>query len=315
MGVIPSRQDWIFECGTKYAFSKERLIRTYITKFLIRTQRMFSYTGLPDTIPQKDLELLLQVNGSATITKANDGKLYAFRGGLGGTPNPYYLPTISIVTNPALQFNKTLTIDKDCVVMLNDSLYEGLMPIIKQNSYLLAECDITFKFATINTRIPSIIKAVDDTSEKSAKEFFKQIEDGEELGVVMDEDFAKSLDVYNYASSGTNVSQIIELKQYIIGSFYNELGLQSPFNMKREAINSAEATLNEDVLYPLIDDMLEQRKQGVDKINAMYGTNISVELDSVWKQLRQQERLDMKIKEAEIDSKSSNEGGSQDEVE
>ena len=35
--------------------------------------------------------------------------------------------------------------------------------------------------------------------------------------------------------------------------------------------------------------MLEERQKGVEKINELYGTNISVELSSVWKQLRDQE--------------------------
>ena len=36
--------------------------------------------------------------------------------------------------------------------------------------------------------------------------------------------------------------------------------------------------MNEDALFPLIDDMLKQRQVGVDAINAMFGTNITVEI-------------------------------------
>ena len=55
--------------------------------------------------------------------------------------------------------------------------------------------------------------------------------------------------------------------------------------MKREAINDAESGMNEDSLLPLVDDMLENRKRGVEKINKMFGTNITVELDSSWKEV------------------------------
>ena len=64
--------------------------------------------------------------------------------------------------------------------------------------------------------------------------------------------------------------------------------------MKREALNSAESALNDDILYPLIDEMLEERQKGIEKINELYGTNISVELSSVWKQLRDQEEQAVK---------------------
>ena len=53
--------------------------------------------------------------------------------------------------------------------------------------------------------------------------------------------------------------------------------------MKRESINSGESQLNNDALYPLIDDMLNSRKQAVDKVNKMFNTDISVELSSSWK--------------------------------
>ena len=97
------------------------------------------------------------------------------------------------------------------------------------------------------------------------------------------------------------IKSLIELKQYILGTFYQELGIQSQFNMKREAINEAEAALSEDILYPLIDDMLIQRQIGLEKVNKMYGTNITVELSSVWKQLREQNDLQMDLINSEID--------------
>ena len=65
-------------------------------------------------------------------------------------------------------------------------------------------------------------------------------------------------------------------------SLYNELGLQSNYNMKRESINSGESQLNEDMLHPLIDDMLRERQIALEKVNAMFGTNITVEFNSAW---------------------------------
>ena len=52
--------------------------------------------------------------------------------------------------------------------------------------------------------------------------------------------------------------------------------------MKRESLNSAESQLNDDALLPLIDDMLHQRQAGAEKINAMFGTSISVDYASAW---------------------------------
>lgn len=300
MADISNRDKWLFGTDAEqFSFDKKSIQDLYVKKFLLKTQRMFKYTNLPDTIPQRDLELIMQCSGCVTIAKVND-KLYAFKGSLGGTPNEYYLPTISIVANPYLHYNANLTIDKDCVVMLNDSLYEGLLPQIQHASNLLAECDISFKFTTINIRVPAIIEATNDTSKTEAENFLQKVEEGSKLGVICGEQFLDRINVYNYASSEYSVQHLIELKQYIYGTFLQELGIQSSFNMKREAINEAEASLNTDILYPLIDDMLIQRKIGVDKINKMFGTNIEVELDSVWKQLREQQDIAIREQESEI---------------
>ena len=286
MDKIPNRSNWSFDvCGQD--LSLDKLSEYYIKDTLIRTQKMFNYNNLPKTIPKEQLELLLQRNGYAVITKVN-GELYAFYGGLGGEPNEYYLPTIATVANPALKFSKSMIIDKECVVIKNDVMFMGLMPLIQSTSYLLAQADISFKYALINGRMKAIVTAPNDEVKASLDEMFRQIEKGSSLKVVVDDDLMNELKVSPYGSNDNGID-IIELKQYIIGSFYQKLGIQSNFNMKREALNSAESALNDDILYPLIDEMLEERQKGIEKINELYGTNISVELSSVWKQLRDQE--------------------------
>ena len=286
MDKVPNRSNWTFDVCSQ-DLSLDKLIEYYIKDTLIRTQKMFKYNNLPKTIPKEQLELLLQRNGYAVITKVN-GELYAFYGGLGGEPNEYYLPTIATVANPALKFSKSMEIDKECVVIKNDVMFMGLMPLIQSTSYLLAQADISFKYALINGRMKAIVTAPNDETKASLDEMFRQIEKGSSLKVVVDDDLMNELKVSPYGSNDNGID-IIELKQYIIGSFYQKLGIQSNFNMKREALNSAESALNDDILYPLIDEMLEERQKGVEKINKLYGTNISVELSSVWKQLRDQE--------------------------
>ena len=294
MDKVPNRSNWSFDVSSQ-DLSLDKLTEYYIKDTLIRTQKMFNYNNLPKTIPKEQLELLLQRNGYAVITKVN-GELYAFYGGLGGEPNEYYLPTIATVANPALKFSKSMVIDKECVVIKNDVMFMGLMPLIQSTSYLLAQADISFKYALINGRMKAIVTAPNDEVKASLDEMFKQIEKGSSLKVVVDDDLMNELKVSPYGSNDNGID-IIELKQYIIGSFYQKLGIQSNFNMKREALNSAESALNDDILYPLIDEMLEERQKGIEKINELYGTNISVELSSVWKQLRDQEEQAVDVNE------------------
>lgn len=301
---IPSRYNWDFSKNAKDKYpSKDDIIKLYIGQILIRTQKMFEYSGLPETIPQKDLEFILQRNGFACFAKVKD-ELYAFRCGLGGKPNVYYLPTLAIVANPALNYTAELEIDKDCVVVLNDPLYQGIMPLVRHNSILLAECDVSFKFAAINSRIPIIGIAKDDNTKDSFNEFYNKVINGDDLSIVVDDNFldgeTETFKAYNFGQANDLIKNLIELKQYIKGSFLQDLGINSQFNMKREAINEAEAALSDDILFPTIDEMLEQRKLGIERVNKMFGTNITVELSSVWKAVRKEAKISEDKAEAEV---------------
>ena len=294
------RNTWIFGKCKNILNDKEALQKQIISQMLNKTITIFKYGNLPETITDKDIEIITQVNGYS-VWKEVDGKLYVFYAGLGGEPNPYYLPTIAIIANPALRYNASLKIDEECVVMLNDYLYTGLMPLFNKYGSLLTEADISLKYAIINARVPALLQSDNDNTYNSAKEFFTKIEKGDGYGIIASKEFfegIKSQDFYKQPY----IKDLIESIQYIKASWYNEIGLNSQFNMKREAINSAESRLNDDILHPTIDVMLQCRKIAVEKINKMFGTNITVELNSVWEQNKIEEDLLLRYQEAEVDN-------------
>lgn len=278
---------------------KDKNSNNYIAYMLARTQQMFKYTGLPDTIPQRMLELYLQTNGCCCIAKYND-ELYAFIGGFGGEPDPYYRPTIYTVANPALNFSKNYVIDEDCVIVLNDSMLVGLLPMNARYANALTENDITLHLIDINARTSSLISAADDRTKLSGEKYVQDLEDGKP-GIIAETAFFDGIRVQpysNYASS--HVTDFIEYEQYLKASWFNELGLQSNYNMKRESINSNEAQLNEDALLPLVDDMLAQRQRCFDKVNDMFGTEIKVELNSSWRD----NQIEISLEHQSLDSES-----------
>lgn len=273
----------------RYDLNDKKINAQYYARyFLARTQTMFEYSGLPPNIPQIELERIIQCTGFACIGKDNNGDLYAFRGALGGAPNPYYMPTLCIVANPALNFSKEFKIGSDCVLLKNDSYFCGILPLINRYSALLAENDISLRLADVNSRIISLITAPDANTAKSAEKYLEKVERGE-LGIITDDNFIDSIKTQEYsnASAAGVITDLIELHQYLKASCFNELGINSNYNMKREALNSEESQLNHDALLPLVDDMLQCRKDGVAAVNEMFGTKISVELGGVWRDQRE----------------------------
>lgn len=282
----------------------------YVRYMFNRTLRMFEYENLPETITAFNMERLLQVGGHCAGTMV-DGKPYLLTGGLGGEPDAYYLPTEYTVANPALRFDKTLKIGVDCVLFKNDSLIMGLKPMFNRYATLLAENDITLYLASINTRIQTLITADDDSTKASAEEFIRHIVMGD-LGIIAGNAFLDGIKSLPYLQSGHNqITQLIELEQYLKAGWFNDIGLQANYNMKREAINSNEAQLNNDALFPLIDDMEQCRKEAIEQFNEMYGFDIKVKRAGVWESNEEE----MKAEVESLKDSEEEQGGEADESE
>lgn len=313
--LVPNRNEWLFDVtGNDLIINnKPKLIKLYINRFFKFINNMFEYEGLPDTIPHQYLELMLQKFGNVTIAKYND-KLYAFNGKLGGIYNEYYLPTISVVANAYLKMSETFEIGKDCEIIRNDVLYQGLYDHILKYAEMLAEIDITIKYCLYNARIPFIASADDDNTKESFDEFYKKIIDGKEYGIPMQrplvDALGKSLDIQPTQHVNNQIKDLMEIKQYYLASFFNSIGLNANYNMKRESINENESAMNDDILVPDINMMLECRKLDLEKVNKMFNTNISVKLSSVW-QLKN-EQVDEQIDNIEDGNEGDNNGDSKE---
>lgn len=293
----------------KYSKDKKTIADQIGNGIINKMQSAFKWHNLPETIPQKWLEMQLLVNGFSFVTRANDGNLYAFFGGLGGEPDPYYQPTICVVANPALNFNKECKIGTEGALVSNDTLRRGLIPTIGKYAGLLSENTVTIRIADIAARVTSILSAADESTAESAKEYLRQLEKGE-LGIIEESPFLEDLKVNPATSSGqTRLTDLIEMEQYLKASLYNEIGLQANYNMKREAVNSSEAQLGDDVLQPLIDNMLEERQAGAEEINRLYGTDISVEFAGAWADNEAERNAELEQLENEAEE---TEGGAED---
>ena len=299
---------------------KTKNINTYVFNYLNKTNSMFKYHNLPESIPADMLESFLQRNGYVCIAK-HENTLYAFVGGLGGELDVYYRPTICTVANPALNLSKDFVIDKDCIIMKNDTNLQGLLPIILRYSSMLVENDISMVLATYNTRIQKIVSASDDGTIASAKEYLSQIVNGKQ-GIIADNAFLKSLDVKDSSTDNKIIEELIKQNQYLKSSMLNEIGLQANTNLKKERLVSAEIESNSESLYPIVDDMLKCRKNALEKVNEMFGTNIDVEFNSSW-DLRPlngmsvhntNDEIDIKDMESENDKETSRRNSTEENI-
>lgn len=292
--------------------NKDKLFRYHLRNFQKKLRNMFDYKGLPDTIPFRNLELLTQT-GYSIIVKFED-KFYCVYGGLGGKPDFNYMPTIATVAVPALpklpvmwridwgyEYETIETKDlPKCVVIPNDSLFLGTLPTNSYYASQLVENDLTLNCNLINFRLMNLLVARDTDALKSLEDVINKLKLGK-ISAAIDEnmllDCIKSLPFSNI--TGNNIVQLLEERQYIKGSWWNEWGVQSNYNMKRETITSSENILNVDSLLPVTDDMLEMRVNAFKNVEKVFGFKVEVDFNSAWKKLKKELKLKEQILEHE----------------
>lgn len=267
----------------------------YVQYMLDRTAGMFAYKGLPETIPPLMLEIMLQTYGTILIASHNS-QLYSFRAGWGGPPDVYYRSTIATVANPGLGISQMYRIVNHFqpydsvewqelpagIKIMNDARCVGMLPMYSRYATQLAENDVSIRSAQINSRQQTAIVASDGPEIESARAYQKALIAGE-LSVIGKRPFLEGINVVETSITGRIVMDLVELHQYIKASWFNDVGLNSNFNMKRSYISPTEAEAANDTMAPLIDDMLECRRMGFEAVNREFGTNITVEKGSAWK--------------------------------
>lgn len=296
MGVNPmiyggaNRLDGLFNINKPgFDFATKEGIATFLVfEMFSKTNDMFKWINLPETIPNRIIELQLQANGYTGIKEVN-GELYALYGGLGGEPDYNYMPTIYTIANPYLKYSGSFRIGEEVVVIPNDSMYMGLFTVNSYYANQLAENRLSLKVLRVALRTMSVLTGKDVETCKAIDKMFDDLEKGKLKSIAafdLLDDAVKSLPFTN--GSSQTIIQLIEDQQYLRGTWWNELGIQSNYNMKRETITSNENMLNIDSLLPRIDNMLERRKLGCKQVNKMFGTNWDVELNSSWAKLRRE---------------------------
>ena len=301
----------------EYVTDKNKSASSIINYMLSRLHQMFIYEGLPDSIPVQYLENYLLVNGNCVIGRdlkhPSDQNIYAFVGAAGGEPDIYYRPTRYFIANPSLQTSEGFYISEtdpnhepNAVIIRNDTMWQGLYPMMARYASLISENLLTIRTADIMLRVLALITAPDDASRLAADQFLKDITEGH-LSSIAENRFLDGIRMQNPPSNnGSYLTQFIELHQYLVGSFYNEIGLNANYNMKREALSESETGLNDDSLMPLCENMLRCRQEDMDRVNSMFGTSIRVSFNSSWLENEIERLLSLRQQAAEASSQLDN---------
>ena len=237
-------------------------------------------------------KLNLILNGQICITDFND-KLYACIGSRGGTPNEYYLPSRFIIANPILG-SKEVQIGKDGVVIYNTKIDKyvwtgsgpifasGLCDYIAQTATILADNIISINCVQVNTRVSTFFTADSESQALEGEATLKKMYAGCPY-LILKSDILEKLNVnpVNAAAASQNITELIELNNFVISSFFQNIGIRANNNMKRERLVTDEVEAQNDYLEINVLEFLAPWQDGLDEVNKMYNTSLKVHLNPV----------------------------------
>ena len=257
----------------------KKQINKAVRDYLFATaMTMFKYDGLPDNVRPEDLERMLLENGELIFTKWND-EYYIFQFTGAGKQNYLGEWDSYQVNNPYINCNAVFT-DKDAVRVRNTDNSVSLSGMLDMYSELLSESYITLNMSDVNARLSFLISAGDNATKASAELFLKQVYDGKQ-GIIGSQPLLESLSV-NPLAEHRDFQSVIELNKFYYSDFFQKIGLTNLYNNIHDRISATETEFTATSIYPFVDNMKKNREAAIEKINQLFGLDVSVEFTSSW---------------------------------
>lgn len=260
--------------------------RYWFWKLLNICISMFTYNNLPPMLPQREIESNLILTNHCVVFQDKNNQLVTASTNIYGF-DVYYNPTNAVYANPSLEYKK-LSIGQNCEIVYNNNLKDninyipsdgGLKSFIFRYARLLADIESTIDIYTVNCRLTSFPVATNDKIMSSLKSFFRKIKSGENA-IVSDDAIIESFRNVDINRNHVNdsLNDLLVARDKILEMFFRDIGVKM-YNPKRAQVNEEELQVNDQLLLISKDDMLKERKEGFERVNDMFGTNITVEIN------------------------------------
>lgn len=260
----------IKEAGTftdGYAFWFENLFE--------RSIKLFEWKNTEGIEPH-EIEVCLMGNGSGCVTDKYNNTLSIFNGYQCGEPTQYFDRFKSFsVFSPV--FSGIFEIGKECEIIRNNAIMNSVYPLVHRYAIMLSHTETSFVNTLINGRDSGGVPVASTQNAKTALETYRNNLCNGRVMPILDPAFSavefKGVD----KNSPLNIKDLIEVRENLVNSFYNDIGVKTAYNKKGNMINEEVEADNSKLLLNL-SEMLYQRQRGAERVNKMYGTNWSVDI-------------------------------------
>lgn len=260
-----------------YQFYYNRLMELAITTF--------EWKGLPSSIDERFLELILYTDGMGVVFNDDVMGLLSLQVMIGTPLDVYRIPVErrAYATNG---YQQQLNIDNS-VIVFNNNLRQNSMLGVEMYARRLYEIERTIDVNVIGQKTPVAILA-SENQRLVMKNFYEQYT-GNEPFIFGDKDLdLKGIQVINTGAPFVSI-ELNQLKHEIWNEALTWLGISNANVNKKERLVTNEVTQNMGGVIAEKNTRLKARQKACEQINAMFNTDISVDYSDDVKMLQEQE--------------------------
>lgn len=276
---------------TMYNVSDVRIGYNYwFYKLLDYLLNMFEYDNVPETIPDREIEVNLLLTGHAVFFR-DMGELICIPTQIYGF-DKYYRPTKATYGNVDVK-SKDLIFGKNAEVVFNNRIRGnilqmqgvdgGLLTMIQRYARQLADVESTTNIRVKNSRQTSFAVAKSQAMADQLKNLFNKVEVGE-AEVLTDTPFLDAFQNVDIASKtdAEKVNDLLIAREKILATFFREIGVKFQQEQKKAQLTEDEVTADEQLLLINPLTMLNERIEGLKRVNDHFGTNIQVRINPAY---------------------------------
>lgn len=270
----------------------------YLRRLCELSMSMFKWEGLPESVDVRYLEMELFLTGQALFFK-DDVLGYLALGCLAnGSFDVYGEPKVRRAYSRYSGYNSDSFTDKDSVIIWNNYMRVPSAQDVMYYAQKLWDLDSTIDINARAQKTPVLIQC-DEKQRLSLLNVYKEY-DGNSPVLFGD----KNLDIKGFGILKTDApfvaDKLYDLKNQIWNEALTYLGISNVSYQKKERLITDEVTRGQGGTVASRYSRLSMRKQACDKINEMFGLDVSVKY-----------REDFQI--PDVDGEVDSEGGEVDE--
>ena len=237
---------------------------------------VYEWKGLPDSMDERFLELTLFEKGYAVIFEDDVMGLLGLTCTIGGNLNVYNIPTDRVAFSTS-GYQKHLT-DRDSVLVYNNYSHLPTDWITRQYAMRISQVERAMDVNVSAQKTPLMILC--DEQQKLTMENFYLQYDGNVPFIFANKDFPMDNVTVLKTDAPYVAGNLQVLKNFYINEYLTFIGIENSNMDKRERLVADEVKGNDGQIEAERSVMLNSRRDAAKKVNAMFGTDISVDFRS-----------------------------------